>query len=199
MNTFYVQQSSSAAGELAQITDELDRISAWRCAHPATELRVHIASNAARHYCFQCTTCGEKVRTVKKHEINQAEPPLIDNSIAESFRRRRTDRREQLQHRRMELMRSLHNEYLRSDQWREKRSKVLSREQGVCQGCMDAQAKHVHHITYKRWGNELLIDLVGLCETCHARCHADSDLEDFLSWLCQQMDMRVLNLTGAYT
>jgi 5-methylcytosine-specific restriction endonuclease McrA len=43
-----------------------------------------------------------------------------------------------------------------------------------CQACGNRKPPlHVHHKTYERFGKELLTDLVGLCDTCHKKVHAD--------------------------
>lgn len=58
-------------------------------------------------------------------------------------------------------------EYLRSAQWREKRLKVLDRDNNTCQSCLKAKAQEVHHITYKHLKNEPLFELVSVCKPCH--------------------------------
>lgn len=67
--------------------------------------------------------------------------------------------------------------YMASDAWRAKRRKALERDRWLCQGCLEHAAEHVHHLTYERFGNELLCDLVSLCSDCHQRCHPHRDLK----------------------
>ncbi len=62
---------------------------------------------------------------------------------------------------------SSYNEYLQSSIWDEKREDVLLRDDYTCQSCGDTQGLHVHHITYKRLGNERMEDLITLCDRCH--------------------------------
>jgi hypothetical protein len=66
-----------------------------------------------------------------------------------------------------------YNEYLDSYVWRAKRALVVQRSKGVCEGCGEAPATMVHHLTYAHVFNELLFELVALCERCHARCHPE--------------------------
>jgi 5-methylcytosine-specific restriction endonuclease McrA len=40
-----------------------------------------------------------------------------------------------------------------------------------CKACGSKKNLHVHHVTYERFGNELLTDLLGLCYTCHKGVH----------------------------
>lgn len=65
--------------------------------------------------------------------------------------------------------------YLCSDEWAEKRERVLERDRGVCQGCLNRQATQVHHLTYCRVeiGNahEMMFDLISLCDKCHSAIH----------------------------
>jgi 5-methylcytosine-specific restriction endonuclease McrA len=64
-----------------------------------------------------------------------------------------------------------HNEYLQTDEWQEKREAVLDREDSLCQGCRAALATQIHHLNYDNWRDELLFQLVALCEDCHERVH----------------------------
>jgi 5-methylcytosine-specific restriction endonuclease McrA len=61
--------------------------------------------------------------------------------------------------------------YLRSSKWKQKRNLVFEREGGICQGCLEEPIEHVHHLNYSHLFDELLFELVGLCETCHRRTH----------------------------
>jgi hypothetical protein len=69
-----------------------------------------------------------------------------------------------------------YNAYLESPQWRRRRELVLSRAGGVCEGCGERRAVQVHHRTYEHVRNELLWELVAVCEDCHRRCHPGKDL-----------------------
>ena len=79
-----------------------------------------------------------------------------------------------------------YNEYLKSEKWQQLRHKIFRRCHGVCEGCGDRPAVEVHHLTYERFGDELLFDLVGVCEECHEKVHwieitaADRFLEEGL-------------------
>jgi hypothetical protein len=66
----------------------------------------------------------------------------------------------------------LYADYLRSRQWAETRAKVMARAQHRCEGCRDALATEVHHLTYENVTREFLFELVALCEGCHERVHA---------------------------
>lgn len=62
-------------------------------------------------------------------------------------------------------------DYLESPQWKIKRDAVFQREKGICQGCLSEPIEHVHHATYSHVFDELLFQLVGLCENCHRKVH----------------------------
>lgn len=57
--------------------------------------------------------------------------------------------------------------YRKTPDWQIKRSKVLERCGGVCEGCGVQQATEVHHTTYAHVGNEMLWELAGVCGACH--------------------------------
>lgn len=68
--------------------------------------------------------------------------------------------------------------YRRSPGWRQRRALVLRRCAGVCEGCGEAAAAEVHHLTYAHFGRELLFELVALCPACHRLVHFDADYDD---------------------
>src|SRR5690606_26359580 len=71
----------------------------------------------------------------------------------------------------VEQARDEYNRYMRTDEWRAKREKVLTRANGTCEGCGERVATEVHHLTYERLGAEMLFDLVAVCSDCHMTIH----------------------------
>jgi 5-methylcytosine-specific restriction endonuclease McrA len=65
-------------------------------------------------------------------------------------------------------------DYRQTKTWRAKRTQVLARDKGVCQGCLSREATQVHHLTYEHIGAELLFELISLCDECHERVRAGS-------------------------
>ena len=63
-----------------------------------------------------------------------------------------------------------YSKYLKSDEWCEKRDKIL-KERKVCELCEDAENLHVHHLTYENLHNEKEEDLILLCKSCHFAVH----------------------------
>lgn len=68
--------------------------------------------------------------------------------------------------------------YLETPAWAKRRKFVLQRAQGLCEGCRSAAPVHVHHLTYRHVGDELLYELVALCTGCHQRAHPDKEIDD---------------------
>jgi 5-methylcytosine-specific restriction endonuclease McrA len=64
-----------------------------------------------------------------------------------------------------------YEEYINSPAWRFKRQLVLDRDGGICQGCRKREAQEVHHLTYVRFGAEMLFDLISVCTDCHDKIH----------------------------
>ena len=62
--------------------------------------------------------------------------------------------------------------YLKSDDWKRKRSVVLKRDSYKCASC-GARASQVHHKKYARRniGKEPIEWLVSLCDPCHRKQH----------------------------
>ena len=66
--------------------------------------------------------------------------------------------------------------YLETPEWAARRQLVFLRARGVCEGCRSASPTHVHHLTYEHAGDELLYELVALCQPCHQRAHPAKDI-----------------------
>lgn len=64
-----------------------------------------------------------------------------------------------------------YREYLKTEHWMKKRLQTLKRYNFRCQMCNRKDKLHVHHRTYERRGEELLTDLICLCDKCHAKFH----------------------------
>jgi len=58
-------------------------------------------------------------------------------------------------------------QYMHSAAWRSIRRKALERDKYLCQVCKKKLATQVHHLTYERFGHELLVDLLSSCRSCH--------------------------------
>jgi hypothetical protein len=60
-----------------------------------------------------------------------------------------------------------HSEYLQTSKWKAIRQKVFIRDNFICQGCLEAPATEVHHLTYDHWKDELMFELISVCYNCH--------------------------------
>ncbi len=71
-----------------------------------------------------------------------------------------------------------YDEYLKSNTWKDKRDRVLKRDNYLCQACLRNEATEVHHKTYKHVFNEPLFELVSICKSCHDKItKMDNDKE----------------------
>jgi hypothetical protein len=71
--------------------------------------------------------------------------------------------------------RNIYHDYLNTPVWKNKRQKILERDNWLCQGCLEKKATDVHHLTYANIYNELMFQLISLCKECHKRIHADKE------------------------
>ena len=61
-----------------------------------------------------------------------------------------------------------YHDYLKSQEWQEKRSERLLIDQYKCQRCGSPMHLNVHHLNYDSVGNEdVYNDLITLCKYCH--------------------------------
>lgn len=151
------------------------------CPHTRQEIRYRLTSDNRRMYAHQCMTCGSKIGNwIPHHQIDpQSNVEPFDDTLQEQAREnaryvyqmaRDEHRAEQKQE-----FDQWYRGYLLSPVWRTKRRLVLNRCNGWCEGCASAQATEVHHLSYANVGDELLYELVGLCENCHRKAHSQNN------------------------
>lgn len=148
------------------------------CAHLNKVLTRRVVKGGAVQYVYQCTLCGDSMNQPLAHARVMAmtggvEPPAFDEHARDRFddmgRSQRVAEKAEFD--------AWYGQYLRSPEWAVKRQKILVRCKGVCEGCAEARATVVHHLTYEHVGRELLFELVGLCKPCHDIAHDDRPKE----------------------
>lgn len=71
----------------------------------------------------------------------------------------------------MKISKEEYARYLESEEWWQRRTRVMERAAGVCEGCRMREPVDVHHLTYDHVTEELLWELVAVCAPCHERAH----------------------------
>lgn len=67
-----------------------------------------------------------------------------------------------------------YDNYINSPAWRAMRQKYWDSKlpnDCYCCGTPRHPGMHIHHKTYKRFGNEYLMDLIPVCQDCHDKIH----------------------------
>lgn len=127
----------------------------------------------------QCLRCGEAQGQPRKKSDYPNAPPFdeelvnrakvkrarVEFEIAKKFVSLRNERSLRGQ--------EWYDKYLKSEDWFHKKKLVLKRAKSVCEGCGEAKATEVHHLTYDNVGAEFLFELVAICRPCHERYHAE--------------------------
>lgn len=67
--------------------------------------------------------------------------------------------------------RKAYKKYLKSEAWAIIKKQIHERDNYTCQKCLKKPSEHIHHLTYKNFGNEKPEDLLALCESCHSEIH----------------------------
>lgn len=146
------------------------------CNHPNTETRKMSHCNQIKLQCLDCgAAVGNPIRhaAIEAHVLAEIEEfdyefrDLMRERQAEIFRQEQESRRMEWESGRLHRYAA----YLKTPEWRERRAKVIDRENGLCQGCREKRITEIHHLTYDNRGDELLFQLVGLCSDCHAKLH----------------------------
>lgn len=145
--------------------------------HQWGEGKAHIFSGA------ETTRCGKSISetpgSFRVGDIDEITCRLCIRSLeavinADARREQWERQNEEWKERKREKDRQWHawyDEYLRSDEWKQRRHQVLQRAGGMCEGCLKRSATQVHHLTYDRVGKEMLFDLVAICDICHGQIH----------------------------
>lgn len=126
------------------------------------------------------TVCGRTLKSIGGREVSwRADCRSCANGIESRLRRAERqvewdkeagEREAKRKAEREEWMRN-YSTYLASPQWKALRLKVMKRANGLCEGCGDAPAVQVHHLSYANVGREFLFELVAVCVACHERAH----------------------------
>ena len=131
-------------------------------------------SNGRPYWVYQCLHCGKKASSGMKRP--EYAVPLFNEELYDGYYKKREQRdidRQNEYIRSKEQQRAewfeKYSDYLSSYEWRNKRERVLRRDQKLCQACLQNEATEVHHLTYKHVGNEPLFDLVSICYQCHEK------------------------------
>jgi 5-methylcytosine-specific restriction endonuclease McrA len=152
---------------------------AIRCIHANSRfVWTSFSSYGARYQRRQlrnfCSDCGELLGSALKHSLATADTPTLSLEQAtraqklrdEWFRQREIEKETQ-----RAAWQAKYDEYLRSEEWANKRALVIERAGGICEGCGEASAVQVHHLTYNNVGEEFLWQLRAICRECHERFH----------------------------
>jgi 5-methylcytosine-specific restriction endonuclease McrA len=148
------------------------------CSHArVTRPRARTIANGSIQYRRQCLDCGEPVGNLvgKSMALGQTDghPLAFDETFFADKQKYFEQCRREQREAESDAWWAWYDVYLGSTEWAAKRRKVLDRCAGLCEGCREQEAAHVHHLTYEHVGAELLFELVGLCEICHQATHKD--------------------------
>lgn len=160
-------ESSARMAALGVASDE--------CRCTRTEVRMRSIRGGSSQWVRQCLDCGQPVGSPVK-----AVPDCraFDNDLAEQYREERAEERSLAAEAERNRWWTLYREYIGSDAWKALRDRVLKRDGGMCQGCLDARASEVHHMSYRNFGSEFAFELVALCSACHQRLHQRPEVTD---------------------
>jgi hypothetical protein len=150
------------------------------CPHArVTKPRARTIAGGSIQYRRQCLDCGAPAgnpiaKSAVLTETKDIEPREFDEALFEAKDAERRQLQRDHSDRESAQWWAWYNIYLATEDWRDRRAKVLRRCGAWCEGCGDCPATHIHHLTYDHVGNELLFELVGLCDECHALAHSES-------------------------
>ena len=131
----------------------------WYCAHCGCKLSSNIKKAAALAHGVKDVALDSLAS--RSHAYVADRDGRLAKLITEAAQRAQNGNREN------------YDDYLRSEHWKNMRLRILARSGGRCEGCLDAPAEQVHHLTYDHKGAEFAFELIALCAPCHQRWHGD--------------------------
>ncbi len=171
-------------GELFTLTDskelrkDFDEFHAKECKHFRKGIRRSVVRNGAIQFRWQCLECGCFVGSAIARNKAPESCEDANMEIKESYERRRNQEREDIFQKHIKIQKDSgegfklrYHAYLKSEEWLNRRDKVLRRANHTCEGCLEASATQIHHISYEHVFDELMFELVALCDGCHAKVH----------------------------
>lgn len=159
-------ESSGRVAAFGVATDE--------CPCTRTEVRERSIRGGSSQWVRQCLDCGQPVGNPVKAVPNCT---AFDNDLVQQYLQERAEERRLVAEAERRRWWALYEEYIASDAWKSLRAKVLKRDGGMCQGCLDARATEVHHLSYRNFGSEFAFELMALCSPCHERFHQRPEVE----------------------
>lgn len=148
------------------------------CECKDVEVRKRLVRGGATQYVEQCKFCGRAAgNAIAKGSVKCAEFNDFDAELHSRYQRAISRAHQEARIKEKEDWQRKYKAYLSSAEWANKRRAVLKRASGICEGCLKQNAKEVHHLTYANVGDELLFQLVALCESCHEKAHYKNDIE----------------------
>lgn len=188
--------SQDQSDEMLRVTFPDDRWPAWlrhtdeietayrewlltTCGHKAVELRRVPIKGGNFFFGHRCLNCGERFGNwLPKKEIDDPDAiPIADDMTPSEFERIRRQKWQATQVAFYEKQRvkitAEYEAYLKSPAWKSIREKVISRADGICEGCLENKATQVHHVSYEHRFEEFCWELVAICNDCHVRAHPE--------------------------
>lgn len=146
------------------------------CKNPDTILVIEHYGNNGKRLFNQCSNCGgafrNKTFSLKTHsEFIESEFSItnFDNWTVKRFDEKADIDKEFENFRKSKFYK--YHVYLKSDEWKIIRDKVVERDNGMCLYCKTNPAQEVHHKHYKTIYKEKIDDLESVCSDCHRAIH----------------------------
>lgn len=153
--------------------------SPYHCDCVEKQIRRRTYKNNTTHYVYQCLRCGHTVgnslakQSLEVHRaLANGGVPEFDETLADRFNTQAMHQNAAQREARSAEWWAAYHSYMNSPEWHEKRQLVLKRDGWLCKGCGEKTAVEVHHLTYEHFGDELLWELVSVCNDCHHRVTA---------------------------
>ena len=154
---------------------EIEQYVPPECSHYFVVARQDCA-NGSIQYKHQCTLCGTAGPAIPHAQLTKEEKDSARKY--DPYLATRVDQEQRQIWKAQHPIKLYHisdtpwyKSYMKSDVWREKSERVITRARLVCEACGIRAATQAHHLDYDHVGEEPLYDLVAVCKECHEQIH----------------------------
>ena len=149
------------------------------CHHHESESRVKLDSQGNPRIVLQCIACGKRMsKDISTENFSEAQldsMPKWDMELQKRFYALAGIAwYEQKKSKEGVAQPESSEDYLLSEKWKNISVRVMERAKMTCEGCGLKPATQIHHLTYRRFGDEMLFDLVAVCEECRGKINSNT-------------------------
>jgi len=141
------------------------------CSHPSGAW-VRVATRQGGYEVRrQCQDCGQVEETVRTPRAGDGQIAWVDQALAATYESNNLERSTRRARNKI-AWRKLFQDYVESQEWKNRTGLVMRRNLDACEGCYHPAVTVIHR-SFENVGNEPLWDLAAVCRNCEKKYSRD--------------------------